>query len=94
VASASALPRYAEEFTNWIRQKIEARDQNALMQTMALAPHAKRAHPTTEHLLPLFIAMGAASDLAKVSTLQGGITHGVLSMESYVFGWDASEVQA
>jgi 4,5-DOPA dioxygenase extradiol len=51
-----------------------------------LAPHAARAHPTTEHFLPLLVAAGAALEHTAVTVLNGGIRHGVLAMESYVFG--------
>jgi len=76
---------YAREFAAWVRQVVEARDDERLQQALAIAPHAKRAHPTAEHFLPLLVAAGAASPEDKVRTLEGGITYGVLSMDSYVF---------
>src|SRR3954469_13755848 len=76
---------YAREFAAWVRQAVEARDNARLQQTLELAPHAKRAHPTAEHFLPLLVAAGAASGEAKVQTLEGGITYGVLAMDSYLF---------
>ncbi len=57
-----------------------------LRQALDLAPHAARAHPTTEHFLPLLVAAGAALAHIPVTVLDGGIRHGVLSMESYLFG--------
>jgi phospholipase/carboxylesterase len=42
-------------------------------------------------LLPLFVAAGAAGPRASVDVLNGGFTHGVLSMESYVFGARAKQ---
>jgi 4,5-DOPA dioxygenase extradiol len=56
------------------------------MRTMELAPQARRAHPSTEHLLPLMLAAGAAGTEAPVTVVEGGITHGVLAMDSFVFG--------
>jgi 4,5-DOPA dioxygenase extradiol len=53
---------------------------------MEVAPHAQRAHPTTEHFLPLLVAYGAAPAGAQVHVLEGGMQLAVLSMESYVFG--------
>jgi 4,5-DOPA dioxygenase extradiol len=50
------------------------------------APHAERAHPTEEHFLPLLVAVGASDDDDAVDVIEGGMTYGVLSMESYVFG--------
>jgi 4,5-DOPA dioxygenase extradiol len=52
----------------------------------AWASTAVRAHPTEDHFLPLLVALGAQQDGDDVQILEGGITHGVLSMESYVWG--------
>ena len=77
---------YAREFAAWVRQAVETRDDARLLATLDIAPHAKRAHPTAEHFLPLLVAAGAAAGEEAVRTLEGGITHGVLSMDSYLFG--------
>ena len=42
-------------------------------------------HPTDEHLMPLFYAIGAAGNAAQVERLKGGVTYGVLSMDSFAF---------
>lgn len=78
--------QYAREFAGWVRQAIEARDDARLARTLEIAPHAQRAHPTTEHFLPLLVAAGAAADDKEVRTLEGGITYGMLAMDSYLFG--------
>jgi 4,5-DOPA dioxygenase extradiol len=57
-----------------------------LLNYRSLAPHAQRAHPTEEHFLPLLVAMGARTDGDALQVIQGDITHGVLSMESYAWG--------
>jgi 4,5-DOPA dioxygenase extradiol len=85
---------YAREFAAWVRQTVEARDDTRLIGTLENAPHARRAHPTTEHFLPLLVAAGAAGDEREVHTLEGGITYGVLSMDSYLFGADVSVAEA
>jgi 4,5-DOPA dioxygenase extradiol len=77
---------YAREFAAWVRQAVETRDDERLVDTLRIAPHAQRAHPTAEHFLPLLVAAGAASADEPVETLEGGITYGVLSMDSYLFG--------
>lgn len=87
--------RYAAEFTAWIRAHIEKRDLQALAEYRRRAPHAERAHPTEEHFLPLLVALGASGDADAVTVLEGGMTYGVLSMESYVFeiGQPAARLQ-
>jgi 4,5-DOPA dioxygenase extradiol len=77
---------YAREFSNWIRQAVLNGQEEQLVHALERAPHAQRAHPTTEHYLPLLIAAGAAPRATPATVLDGGIRHGVLAMESYVFG--------
>lgn len=77
---------YVIEFTQWVRNAVIEGDVSRLVQALRLAPHAARAHPTTEHYLPLLIAAGAASSLVPSTVLDGGVYHGMLAMESYVFG--------
>lgn len=75
---------YVVEFVRWVRQVVTDGDTRRLLTTLDEAPHGRRAHPTSEHFLPLLVAAGAAGQ-ATVAVLDGGIQHGVLAMESYVF---------
>lgn len=84
--SEGGAAAYAEAFSAWIRQAVQAGDMTRLRQALEIAPHAARAHPTHEHFLPLLVAAGAAEVSTPVTVLNGGIRHGVLAMESYVFG--------
>jgi 4,5-DOPA dioxygenase extradiol len=77
--------QYAAEFTAWIRAHVERKDLQALAQYRRRAPHARRAHPTEEHFLPLLVALGASGEADTATVLEGGMTYGVLSMESYAF---------
>ena len=76
---------YAAEFAAWVRDAVVQGDDARLRRTLSEAPHARRAHPTPEHFWPLLVAAGAAGAAAR-STIEGGITHGVLSMDAFVFG--------
>jgi 4,5-DOPA dioxygenase extradiol len=77
---------YAREFSEWIRRAVLEGDTDKLVHALERAPHAQRAHPTTDHFLPLLVAAGAAKNALPATVLDGGIRHGVLAMESYVFG--------
>jgi len=77
---------YAEEFSQWVRSAVTDGDMLRLRQALQIAPHAARAHPTTEHFLPLLVAAAAALMPGPVTVLDGGIRDGVLAMEAYVFG--------
>jgi len=82
--SGAARDGYPAEFAAWVWQRIAAGDVDGLLDYRAQAPHAVRAHPTDEHLMPLFFALGAAG-AAPAERLDGGISDGILSMDSFVF---------
>jgi 4,5-DOPA dioxygenase extradiol len=65
--------------------KLIARDDAALAEYRAQAPHAAMAHPTDEHLLPLYVALGAATPGVAAERLHASFALGSLSMESYLF---------
>jgi len=44
-----------------------------------------RAHPTDEHFLPFFFALGAAPEHATPERVYDAIDAGVLAMDAYVF---------
>lgn len=83
---------YAAEFAGWVWERLQAGDLDALLDYRQRAPGAVRAHPTDEHFLPLFFALGAAGcDWFRVRRLDGGITDGALSMDSFIFADPAAE---
>jgi 4,5-DOPA dioxygenase extradiol len=76
---------YAREFQEWVKQKLEQRDVESLVDYRSRSPHGVRAHPTDEHFLPLFFALGAAAEKAKPERVYDAIDSGVLAMDAYVF---------
>jgi 4,5-DOPA dioxygenase extradiol len=87
VRQSGARPEaYAQEFATWVRTAVLAKGVKQLLDYRAEAPYAERAHPSEEHFLPLLVAMGATTEADQVSVLDGGISNGALSMESYVWG--------
>jgi 4,5-DOPA dioxygenase extradiol len=81
---------YAAEFAAWVREAVEHGARARLLRTLEDAPQALRAHPTAEHFWPLLVAAGAADLAQPVQVIEGGITHGVLAMDSYAFGVTAT----
>lgn len=77
---------YVQAFPAWVRGVVASGDLPRLQSIMAEAPHAPRAHPTTEHLWPLLVAAGAARDPQESRYIEGGIDYEVLSMDSVLFG--------
>lgn len=84
-AATGAAQDWATAFTSWMQQQIEQGAKEALWNYRLQAPHAARAHPTDEHLLPLFAAMGAAGTSPRVEHLALGFSYGTLAWDSYLF---------
>lgn len=85
-APGAPAASYAVEFAAWVRQTLQARDVDKLRNYRTLAPLAARAHPSQDHFLPLLVALGASAATEPVRVLEGGVTYGVLSMDSFVWG--------
>jgi 4,5-DOPA dioxygenase extradiol len=79
------VPAWVSDFGTWMNTQLHDRQRDALLDYRRQAPHAERNHPTEEHLLPLFVAMGAAGDDAKAERIHASFEHGVLAMDVYAF---------
>lgn len=86
-------PEYAQAFADWVGQAVERGDVDALVHYRSRAPHAARAHPTQEHYLPLLVALGASHADERRGLVAGGMTYGVLSMDSFGFGLPAEAME-
>ena len=76
---------YAREFQAWVFEKLKSRELEDLIEYRSRSAHGARAHPTDEHFLPLFFALGAAAEDAKPQRVYDAIDAGVLAMDAYVF---------
>lgn len=74
----------ATAFANWIEEKIKAADTDALLDYRARAPYAEFNHPTDEHLLPLFVALGAGAG-GSGEALHRSFEYSILAMDAYSF---------
>ncbi|MGD1858536.1 MAG: DODA-type extradiol aromatic ring-opening family dioxygenase [Leptolyngbyaceae cyanobacterium] len=79
------VPAWVWEFDDWLTKTIAHQNWGALMQYRQLAPYALENHPTPEHLLPLFVALGAAGQVAQAKQLHRSYVYGVLSTAAYAF---------
>ena len=82
---AAAMPDWAHAFADWMRTRLATGDIDALLDWSARAPHARRAHPTPEHLLPLFVALGAAGPEPRVEALHASHEYGSLALDAFAF---------
>lgn len=80
-----AVMPWAQEFADWMFDKLSRRDDGALVDYRSQAPHAVLAHPSDEHLLPLYVALGAATPEKPAERIHASFTLGSLAMDSYLF---------
>ena len=81
-AGPETVAPWAQAFRDWMVKQLAARDKQALLDYRTQAPFAVHSHPTEEHLLPLFFAMGAGD---AVTLEHSGFTLGALGMDIYSF---------
>lgn len=82
---APAVP-WAAKFDAWLAQRLEAFDVEGITRWLTEAPDAQRAHPTTEHFDPIFVALGAALEGDRTAAIYEGFQHGTLSLRSFQLG--------
>lgn len=76
---------YARDFATWLHAALVAHDTDALVGYRERAPGAVRSHPTEEHFLPLFVAIGAAGEGAVPEPLLRAFEGSALALDSYLF---------
>ncbi|MDR3430081.1 MULTISPECIES: DODA-type extradiol aromatic ring-opening family dioxygenase [Silvimonas] len=85
VSEGPQIPAYVPAFMDWMHQHIVAKDVTALLDYRQQSPGGVRAHPSQDHILPLYVAMGAADGETAVREYTA-VTEGVLGMDIYRFG--------
>ncbi|AWP79398.1 aromatic ring-opening dioxygenase, catalytic subunit LigB [Bordetella bronchiseptica MBORD678] len=75
---------YVAPFQQWYAEHLAAGDVEALLDWQARAPGAARAHPHDDHLMPLYVALGAGGMPAR--RLNDEVAYGALAMDAYQFG--------
>lgn len=81
-ADKAPMPQ-AEVFNNWIAERLAAQDIQSLLAYRS-APYGAESHPSEEHFLPLFVALGAAQDNIP-QRYRPRFSYGALSMDAYVW---------
>ena len=56
-------PGWSTEFDIWAKEALDRGDLESLINYKNLAPGMPYAHPTVEHFTPLFVTLGAATDV-------------------------------
>lgn len=81
----SPAPGWVHDFGTWMKHALQEGKRDALLDYRRQAPAAERNHPTEEHLMPLFVALGAAGNNAKAKQLHTSYEYGTLAMDVYQF---------
>lgn len=79
-------PQWAVQFDEWLAAALAEGRTEELLDWETKAPNARRAHPSPEHFLPLFVGLGAAGEGARGTRLYQDFTMGGLSMAAFRFG--------
>jgi 4,5-DOPA dioxygenase extradiol len=74
---------WAQAFDDWVRNRLDGGDVDAIAAYERLAPEASLAVPTSEHFDPLLVALGAAVGDGRVDDIYAGFRYGSLSMRSF-----------
>lgn len=90
---APATPE-STAFRDWWAARAAAGDWAALFDYLAQAPFGALMHPTDEHLLPWFVAAGAAGPGARGTRIHASLTFGDLGMDAYAFAPPAAAPSA
>jgi 4,5-DOPA dioxygenase extradiol len=78
-------PAWASAFDGWLARALASGNEEEFLDWQHRAPAARRAHPSPEHFLPIFVAYGAAGPGARGERLYSGFTLGSMSMAAYRF---------
>ncbi|MEQ9506932.1 MAG: class III extradiol ring-cleavage dioxygenase [Hyphomonas sp.] len=79
----NVAPDWVTEFADWTNAALADGRIDDLLDYRRLAPSAARNHPTEEHFLPLFVALGAGGLHARL--LHQSLTFSVLRMDAFEF---------
>jgi len=82
-------PDWVKAFGHWAHDALIADDALALYGWKEHAPHGARNHPTVEHFLPLFAAIGAATGrtdrIGAVQRIHHSYEYAALAMDCFRF---------
>ena len=84
-AGNTQAPPGVHQFADWMGARLAAQDEAALLDYRQLAPEARHQHPSTEHLMPLFVALGAAGDGWRAERLHSSVSYRCLRMDAFRF---------
>lgn len=103
-ADRNASPlAYVDAFSDWMASRLLQQQWASLLNYRNECPWARQAHPTEDHLMPLFVAAGSVADYAFSSEQETALmaecapvqryrpeyTYGILAMDAYLWASQA-----
>jgi 4,5-DOPA dioxygenase extradiol len=89
---AAPESEWSQAFADWMTTALDDNRIEDLVRYRQLAPSAARAHPTEEHLLPLYVALGAGGPDAHAQRLHASAEFGSLRMDAFAFDGDKTSI--
>ena len=80
------VPTWVADFTTWMERELTSTHPETTVAYREAAPFAAENHPEAEHILPLFVALGATLPREPIRRVHASVEHGVLAMDVYRFG--------
>ncbi len=78
-------PAYVHRFADWVAEKLSDNDVAALLNYRQQSADGRQAHPSEDHLLPLYVALGAAGTTTPPQAFYRGVSDYVIAMDGYAF---------
>lgn len=79
------IKAWVDEFLDWFGSELDSGTVDNLLNYREKAPFAAENHPTDEHLLPLFVALGAAGTNKKARKIHASFDFEFLAMDAWEF---------
>jgi 4,5-DOPA dioxygenase extradiol len=87
-------PDWVNAFADWFHSAVTTGRTDDLLDYRRQAPFAAKNHPSEEHLLPFYAALGAAGENARAMRLHASATYSVLRMDVYAFSADTESARS
>ena len=78
-------PEYVQTFADWVQVQMVDKNVQHLIDYRLHSKEGVRSHPAEDHLLPLFVALGAAGKDATAKAFYRGISSYVIAMDGFAF---------